>query len=247
MKEYDEVAEFYIKKRSDKSRLDYNRDIEIPAMMKMLGVVKGKKILDMGCGFGDKAPKLIKKGAKSYVGFDTSKELLKFAKRYENSQISFSVGAMGKKLPYKSGSFDLIFSSLAVHYVKNLKTVFTEANRVLRRGGLFVFSTQHPVYNMINTNKRHLIGMKKVKGKRIVYGDYFDESLKEYDMGKTAGILKIYPYTFQTFIKTSLNSGFEIVDYIDTKPIPASRKYGPSKYNVAMKIPSFIIFKLKKK
>ncbi len=60
METYDKLAKLYFERRNDKKRFDYNRDIDVPALIKMIGNVKGKTILDIGCGFGDHALKLSK-------------------------------------------------------------------------------------------------------------------------------------------------------------------------------------------
>ena len=67
MAEYDKIARLYQEKRKDNSRLDYNRNIEVPAILKSIGDVKNKTILDLGCGFGDHAKKLSSKKYKKYV------------------------------------------------------------------------------------------------------------------------------------------------------------------------------------
>lgn len=67
MADYDKLAQHYLERRKDKSRFDYNRDIEVPALIKIIGDVKNKIILDMGCGFGDHAEKLSKQNFKKYT------------------------------------------------------------------------------------------------------------------------------------------------------------------------------------
>lgn len=67
MKTYDDIAKFYYKRRKDKKRLDYNRDIEVPAIIKLIGTVKDKKVLDVGCGFGDHTAILSKKIGRAHV------------------------------------------------------------------------------------------------------------------------------------------------------------------------------------
>jgi hypothetical protein len=48
-------------------------------------------------------------------------------------------------------------------------------------------------------------------------------------------------------IKSGLNNGFELIDYVDAKPIPISKKYNSEKYKLNTTLPSFILFKWKKK
>lgn len=250
MSDYDKIAKLYYERRKDKNRFDYNRDIEVPAMIKMVGNVKNKKILDMGCGFGDLAKKLSRKGAGKIIGFDLSKELIKFANEQKIPKTSFEVGNMNNKLKYKDNSFDLVVSSLAIHYIKNVKKLFSEVNRVLKKGGHFVFSTGHPIFDMLNENleksSEAKIQIKRVGKKRIIKGNYFDESQKLANLGSLGNFMTI-SYTFETLIKLGLNNGFELIDYVDAKPVFSSKKYDSEKYKLTSTLPTFILFKWKKK
>jgi ubiquinone/menaquinone biosynthesis C-methylase UbiE len=139
MADYDKFAQGYRNKRKDKNKFDYNRDIEVPALIKIIGDVKGKTILDMGCGFGDHAKQLSKQKFKKLIGFDISKELVKFANEQKIPNSEFYVGDMGKKLIHKNYSFDVVFAGLSIHYVKNQNKLFKEVNRVLKKRGIFCF------------------------------------------------------------------------------------------------------------
>jgi len=243
---YDKLAQFFFERRQNPTRFDYNRDIEVPAMIKLLGEVKGKVILDIGCGFGDHISRLSKKGAKKLTGFDASKKLIEFAKNQDIPNAEFYVGSINRKLKFRNGTFDIVFSSLAVHYVKNLNQLYSEASRVLKKGGTFAFSTGHPVFDLICQSPTGLIGFTISKGKRRIYGNYFDESPKDTRIG-SLGVMKVYSYTFETLIKTGLTNGFELVDYVDAKPIPLSRRKNPETYKVTSTLPTFMLFKWKKK
>ena len=246
MADYDKIAKQYVERRADKSRFDYNRDIEVPAMIKMVGNVKNKVILNLGCGFGDHSKKLSQKGAKKIIGLDLSKELIKSANQQNVPNCEFEVGNMDKKLKYKNNSFDLVISGLALHYVENVKQLFSEVNRILKKNGTFVISTGHPIFDLLSESPNHRIQIKRVGKKRIVEGDYFDESKKLADLG-SIGKIKTYSYTFETLIKLGLNNGFELVDYVDMKPVPSSKKYDSEKYKLTSTLPTFILFKWKKK
>jgi SAM-dependent methyltransferase len=247
MAEYDKLAKLYVKRRTDTSRFDYNRDIEVPALIKMIGDVKGKIILDLGCGFGDHAKKLSQQNFKRLVGLDMSKELVNFANGLQIPHASFYVGDMRKKLQHKNSSFDIVYSSLAIHYIKNLNPLFKDVNRVLKKGGIFCFSTGHPIFNLMNQQDNHLVGITMLPDdKRIIFGNYFDESPKPNDLG-SLGKVKLCNFTFETLIKAGLNNGFELIDYADAKPTKISQKYDPQKYRVATTLPTFILFKFQKK
>lgn len=247
MDRWNRLAKAYYKRRKDKSRFDYNRDIEVPAMIKLIGNVKGKVILDIGCGFGDHIRKLSKRGAKRIVGFDASPELIKIAKEQNIPSSEFYNGDMNKKLKFGNNLFDIVFSSLAFHYVKNLNKLFSEIRRVLKKKRVLVFSTGHPIFDLINQSPTYAIGIKKAKGKRVIYGNYFNESPKETNLGKFLGKMKVRCYTYETIIKTALKNNFELIDYVDAKPTPASRRYDAGKYELTTKLPTFILFQLRKK
>ncbi len=244
MVKYDTIAAHYAQRRNDTSRFDYNRDIEVPAMLKMLGDVKGKLILDMGCGFGDHAQRLAQEGAARVVGFDASKKLITLAREQRFSECKFEIGDMNRKLKYNNNHFDIVFSSLAVHYVKNLKRLFLQVRRVLKRGGIFVFSVGHPIFDLINQSHTHKIGVDKIGKKRIIHGNYFSEGWRSNDLG-SLGEVKLYHHTLETFIASGLNNGFELIDYREAKPIPSSQKYDMQKYKLTTTLPTFILFKFR--
>lgn len=247
MQTYDKLAKFYFERRKNRNRFDYNRDIDVPALIKMIGNVRDKTILDIGCGFGDHAKKLSKRNYKKFIGFDISGELIKLANEQHIPKAFFEVGDMGKKLKYRRSYFDIVVSGLAIHYNKNINFLFKEVNRVLKKGGYFCFSTGHPIYNLINASKDHLIGIKGLStGKMTFFGDYFDETAKLNDLGGL-GKIKVYNFTFETLIKAGLNNGFKLVDYKDAKPVKASKKFDPDKYKLTTTLPTFMIFKFKKK
>lgn len=252
MAQYDKIAYKYLKERKNKKVFNYNNLIEIPNMVKFIGNIKDKKILDLGCGFGDHAFLYIKNGAKEVVGLDISRKLINMAKERNIKGASFIVYDLNKRLPFQNNSFDLVISSLTINYIKNFDQLFKEINRILKKDSWFIFSIENPVIfaaikRKVNNMQEHVIGVKKInESKREVYGDYFNESLKKIDLGK-GKIVKKYHRTYQTIIRTFLKNNFELIDYIDAEPILPSRKIDPSKYELTSKIPTFCFFKLKKK
>jgi ubiquinone/menaquinone biosynthesis C-methylase UbiE len=244
---YNKIAQIYYERRKDHSRLDYNRDIEVPGILKSLGDVKNKTILDMGCGFGDHAKKLSKKGFKKLVGFDISPTLVQFSQNQKIPRTTFYVHDMNKKLKEKSSKYDLVYSSLAIHYISKIKQLFREVHRILKKNGEFVFTTQHPIFAMLNQNNEHMIKVVKLKnGKRKFYGNYFDESPQKTDLGYL-GKLETHKYTYETLIMTGLEAGFELIEYRDLLPKKRIKKIDPYRYELSTAHASFILFKFKKK
>ncbi|MFC1682520.1 class I SAM-dependent methyltransferase [Nanoarchaeota archaeon] len=123
--------------------------------LKLLGEIKGKTVLEIGCGGAQCGIALAKKGAK-VTGIDISETQLKFAKDLADKNgvdIQFYQGDVVSLKQIGSDSQDIVFSSWALLYVNDLKTCFKEVQRVLKKGGIFVFSTTHPFWAVFDKEK----------------------------------------------------------------------------------------------
>lgn len=240
MVEYDDLAKFYFERRTDISRFDYNRDIEVPGMLAAVGDVEGLRVLDEGCGFGDHLLRLAAQRPAELAGLDVSKELISFAAQQNVPNSHFATHDLNTPLPFDDEYFDKIFASLTTFYVKNLRQLFAENYRTLKPGGQFIFSIFHPVLMLMNTSGRGIVGTRRdSQGRLQVYGDYFNESLQEASMGGL-GRVKVYPYTLQTYFDTLAKVGFRVKGYRDLLPVSESKKY-PEKYKLTTTLPTFIV------
>ncbi|WP_029089131.1 class I SAM-dependent methyltransferase [Brevibacterium album] len=118
----------------------------------LLGDITGRQVLDVGCGAGQCTRWLAEHGATA-TGVDLSSGMLEQASRLsrenplrEGSVPPTFLQADARSLPFPSGSFDIACSSYgALPFVKDADAVLAEAARVLRPGGLWVFSVTHPL------------------------------------------------------------------------------------------------------
>lgn len=224
--------------------------LEKPAMYSSLGNVKGKKILCLGCGAGEECAHLMSLGAKKVIGVDISKSLINTAK--ENfPELEFKVMDM-EKLKLSKSSFDIVYSSLVMHYVKDWTKVLSQVKSVLKPKGTFLFSTHNPVYwsafKKKNKNERiQYLGFKRNKktDKTEVFGDYLNIR-KINDVWFNSFKVTYYHKPFSSIMKDILKSKFKIVDCIEPKPLASSKKININFWNKLSKIPLFIIFKLEK-
>lgn len=208
----------------------HNAHIEIPAIKKIWGDVRGRKVLDVGCASGNHSAILGKKGA-IITGVDISEEMIALARR-NVPQGSFHVADM-KQLPFKDGSFDVVFYGLCLHYEKDLGKVFKEANRVLKKNGRLVLSTHNPVWAGIT-------GKKIIDGKKQrIFNDYF--APKSRTMTLSGVDLTIYPQTISGLLNPLCRRGFCIRRVIEPVPAPGARKYDEENYEQTRNIPAFII------
>jgi len=127
--------------------------------LKLLGNIKNKKILEIGCGGGQCSIAFAKKGA-ICKGLDISVEQIKYAKelsKKEKVKVDFSNKNIQTLKGIKSNSYDIVFSAFALQYIPDLEKCFKEVNRVLKKNGLFVFSFDHPFYSSIDPKNLKII------------------------------------------------------------------------------------------
>ena len=80
---------------------------------------QGKRVLDLGCGYGWHCQYATEHHAQYVLGVDISKRMLETAKqKHAHPQIEYRQIAM-EDLTLEPDSFDVVFSSLALHYVKD--------------------------------------------------------------------------------------------------------------------------------
>ena len=113
--------------------------LERRLILELVGDVRGRSILDVGCGDGDLAVELSKRGAK-VTGIDASNSMIEAAKRraqQHNADFAFQVAAV-QHLPFRPEQFDIVVAITVLCFVENATPVFQEMARVLLPGGRLV-------------------------------------------------------------------------------------------------------------
>ncbi len=113
--------------------------LERRLILELVGDVGGRKVLDIGCGDGDFAVELARRGA-LVTGIDASPEMIGAARRRAEQQgtaVTFHV-ATAQHLPFAAEQFDLVTAITILCFVDNPSPVFREIARVLRPAGRLV-------------------------------------------------------------------------------------------------------------
>ncbi|MCA9337337.1 class I SAM-dependent methyltransferase [Candidatus Saccharibacteria bacterium] len=248
---YDENAENYHRHVSDPSDGTFHAYYEKPAIRAELPELNGLEVISIGCGSGVDARWLADNGAKRVVGIDISKGLLEIAKS-NNPDIEFREMDM-EKLDFPDESFDLAYSSLAIHYIDDWTPALEEARRVLRPEGQYIFSCGHPIdsameYTTEGKYKYARLGRRvdTETDERIVYGDYLAPTTD--GVKPVTGVLKdievvVYHRTFAKMIEQILASGFTIERVVEPQPIEGDPKH----FEQLTRIPTFMIWVLRKR
>ncbi|WP_172280118.1 class I SAM-dependent methyltransferase [Chryseobacterium sp. LAM-KRS1] len=173
-----------------------------------------KNVLDLGCGFGWHCRYAIEQGAKSVIGIDLSEKMLEKAREINKLKgIEYFRSAL-EEVTYPNQTFDVILSSLTLHYVESFDTIAQNIYKWLKPGGQFVFSVEHPVFTAEGTQdwSYDTHGEKQ----HWPVDNYFIEGRRNTTfLGEN--VVK-YHRTLTTYISCLLNSGFKLKKVVEAQP-----------------------------
>lgn len=139
------VSEWY-DRHLETDKDSYQEKVIAPGLIRLLGIKKGMRILDLAAGQGFFSRKFAAAGA-SVVGADISKELIAAATK-RSPTIPFHV-ASADKLGFAQGeTFEAVTIVLAIQNIENMQGTFGEAWRVLKPGGRLILVLNHPTFRI---------------------------------------------------------------------------------------------------
>ena len=236
----------YNNMRTTKKGISANDLIEIPTIRSMLPDLKNKKILELGCGYGENCSYFIEKGASFVLGTDISMNMINIAKENNSHEkIKYEVMAMEdiSKLNIK---FDLITSSLAVHYVEDFEKLLRDTSNLLNEGGYFIFSQEHPIgTGTILNEKCNGSDNVDIGSKNYYLVSNYNENGKRIVDWNNCKVIKFHR-NFSYIINSIIKSDFEIVEFLEPTPNEEMLKIKPKCKNQFDK-PYFLFVKLVKK
>ena len=114
--------------------------------LRLLGRVRGKRVLEVGCGAARWTMALHRSGAR-VTGTDLSGQQLATARKLQRtSRLRFPlVRGSVERLPFQEATFDLVFCDWGAMTFSDPARSIPECSRVLRRGGRLVFATWNPI------------------------------------------------------------------------------------------------------
>ena len=181
---------------------------------KLLPDFKGKRVLDLGCGYGWHCIYAAEHGALSVVGVDISERMLAVAAaKTKNKNVRYEKIAI-EDISFPAESFDIIISSLALHYVVYLEAVYKKVWEMLVHGGKFVFSAEHPVFTALGPQQWH----RDEEGNILHWpvDNYFNEGSRDaVFLGKK---VTKYHRTLTGYINGLIKTGFTITGLIEPMP-----------------------------
>ena len=161
----------------------YRTELNHPAMLEVLGDIRGRRILDLGCGEGWNTRIVAKKGA-NVTGVDFSVRLIDYAALQEKKDklgIDYLVLDACNLHKFKRNSFDIVICFMALQDIDNYQDAIKEVHRVLKKGGRFVFAVPHPCFE------------KRMDGDKVISGWEHKKKTKD-KSDKGAPFLKVDRY-----------------------------------------------------
>lgn len=239
---YDDIKFFNQYKQMQRSVKGLKAAGEWHELQKMLPSFAGKRVLDLGCGFGWHCRYAIEHGAKAVTGIDISERMLEKAQEITESPLVEYIKMPIEDIDYSSNSFDVVISSLAFHYVENFNDICKKVSNCITTGGDFVFSVEHPIFTAYGTQDWHY----DQQGNRLHWpvDRYFAEGTRKANfLGEE--VIK-YHKTLTTYINSLIMSGFEVTGFIEPEPEQSMLKDNSEMEN-ELRRPMMLLISAKKK
>jgi len=210
--------------------------------LQLTGDVRGKHVLEIGCGGGQCSIAFAKRGA-VVTGIDLSDKQIEFARRLakqEGVEAEFLQGNVEDLSAIRDESQDLVFSAYALQFVEHMDRCFAEVARVLRHEGLFIFSLDHPFWYCLAENDLR------------IESSYFDGTYwyrwEQEGMSSRPRVTE-HHRTLGEWYRLLLGAGLEVLEIVEPEPVERGSGqdwgdcYAPERQRM---VPATIIWKARK-
>jgi len=211
-----------------------------PELARLLGDVRGRRILDAGCGEGVYSRYLANAGA-SVVGIDGSEKMIRYA-RDKAPQITFQAADLLETLDFPDATFDAVISAGVLMSLPKLDTFLAESIRILRPCGVLAVAVHHPAFSNPTMRLHHPLWARVLR--KPIVGltySYFEE---RHDIAED----KAWPFyhrTIEDYVDAFRKPGFHIDRITEPHEIP-KEMLETSNVEYVTRLPRFMFFKLVK-
>lgn len=240
---YDNETFFGEYRKLREREVNANNLFELPTLFSLLPDLEGKKVLDLGCGSGERCIDYLKKGAASVTGVDISEKMLAVAEAENNDPRITYLKMPMEEIGLIDDEFDVVISSLAFHYVEDFGGVVANVYRLLRDGGIFLFSQEHPLATCYSGKGDRWTRDENGKKLYANIADYCVERRND-STWFVEGVQR-YHRMFSTIVNTLCDAGFRILKMAEPYPTEELVRKYPEYYDLYHK-PDFLFVKAAK-
>lgn len=216
----------------------WHRAIIDPSLLRVVGPVRGLRVLDLACGNGYLTRRWAREGAARAVGIERSRPTLSNALRREREHptgAEFLERDSSRLTGLESSSFHRVVANMALQDIRDAAATIREVARVLRPEGRFVFSLSHPCFDLDDRSGWVVERLREANG---VWHDvvwrkvrqYRDEravkvawDISENEMGWTTS----YHRTLSTYSRLLREAGLAITRLEEPSPLPLAVRKSP--------------------
>ena len=211
---YDDPVFFEKYGQMDRSKLGLAGAGEWEALRELMPEFQGKRVLDLGCGYGWHCAYAAEHRAASVLGIDLSERMLEVARQQHSGPVIEYRRCAIEDIDVPDGSLDVVFSSLAFHYVQDFDVVMDRVWRWLVPGGRFLFSVEHPIFTACGSQDWYRDGEGKIL--HFPVDHYFEEGERKANfLGEN--VVK-YHRTLTTYLDGLLTRGFRLLRVVEPQP-----------------------------
>jgi len=156
--------------------VQFGADLPTEADLRICGDLKGRRVLDIGCGAGENAVAMAGQGA-HVIAIDVSSAQLALGRKLADAtevRVEWHHGDAADLAFLRADSIDLALATHVVHEIEDVDRLFRQVHRVLRAGAPFIFTHEHPMRLAVGRDDNEPGGLPL--GRLEVRRSYFDMS-----------------------------------------------------------------------
>lgn len=235
----------------------FQKDVILPNLLRLIGPLGGKRVLDLACGQGFFSRAFAEAGA-SVMASDISAELIDFAKKHSITptknagQIQYFVSSANNAQFCPPATADVVTIILAIQNIDDLTGTIAEASRALKRGGRLLIVMNHPAFRIPKRTSWQWDDKQSRQYRRV--DSYMSDTKEMIEMNPGAKSMYDKKVTFsfhrplQTYFKVFQKSGLAVtrleewISHRESKQGPR----GDEENRIRKEIPMFLCFEATK-
>ncbi|MDN6640183.1 MAG: methyltransferase domain-containing protein [Tetragenococcus sp.] len=211
---YDDPDFFNAYAEMDRSKYGLKGAGEWHDLKKILPDFTGKTVLDLGCGYGWHCRYAADNGAKEVIGIDLSQKMINQAQSMtKNTNVGYKVMDLFE-LDQFHQTFDVVISSLTIHYIKDYAELIKKIYHQLNTNGTLVMSVEHPIFTAQGSEQWVTDSDGEISYWPV--DRYFTEESRVTDF--LGFSITKYHRTLTSYVQTLLKQGFILDNLVEPQP-----------------------------